>query len=94
MHHASDRHVGSVPTKIKYKDYLKAVLEIARQKSWICSYVQKPGSARRFDLLHDGQPIDMWVVHEADVIYSQDLKKTCEALKVTKKQFESVVANL
>ena len=79
-----------VPTKIKFKNYLKAVEKIvsASKNFDDYKYIKKSGSARRFEVYKNSEIIEMWVVHEEKYIHSKDLKKTCEHLKVTKKEFE------
>lgn len=42
----------------------------------------------------DKVPIKMWVVHEAKYIYSDDLKKTCANLGITKEEFTKIAESV
>ena len=87
----------SIPTKIKWRDFIKTVEKIANANFGKYYIISKKGSARRIELFKsekDKIPCDFLVVHEDKVIWSDDLKKTCKALKVTKEQFLEVLNNL
>lgn len=89
----------AVPTKINFKDFVKAVHVLASRNGFLCKYFPTKGSERRFELFEnkeDEAPAKMWVVHEdrkTKRIYSDDLKKACKEIGVTKKDFESLIAN-
>ncbi len=89
----------SKPSRINFKDFVKAVVVFAVEKGFHCKYYPTSGSARRFDLFHkreDEVPFDMWVVHEdlrERKIYTQDLKKACDKLGVTVQDFEDLIKN-
>lgn len=82
-----------VATNIKFKQYVKAVFTIVENKGWECKYKCKGGTERRFDVLKDDNLVTFWCVHEAKVIYSDDLKKAFIKLGVTKEYFENLIKN-
>ena len=78
-------------TQIKFKDFLKVVKTCANKKFAKFNIIQKRGSAIRFELFNnknDEVPSKMWVVHESKYVYTDDLKKACDNLEVTKEEFE------
>ena len=87
----------AIPTNISFKDYLKAVSILAIRRGYILKSYRKDGSAIRFELFKnkaDDKPEKMWVVHEdlkEKKIYSDDLKKACMELGVTKKDFDDLI---
>lgn len=89
----------AIPTNIDFKDYLKAVPILAIRRGYLLKSYRKDGSAIRFELFKnetDAVPERMWVVHEdlrEKKIYSDDLKKACKELGVTKKDFENLIRN-
>lgn len=89
----------SVPTNILFNDFFKAVPILAAKQGFVCKVFRGTGSAIRFELFkHEGdtKPFNFWVVHEdkkEKKIYSKDLKKACNALSVSKKDFESLIRN-
>lgn len=86
-----------VRTNIKYKDFLKIVAKLAIKNFGKYRIIPKSGSARRFELFTDEEdtiPCNMWVIHEDKYIYSDDLKKACTNLGVTKNEFEKLVKEL
>ena len=86
-----------VPTGIDFKDFLKAVPILARKKGFIPKFYPTRGSAIRFELFNnktDTEPAKMWVVHEdkrEKKVYSDDLKKACKEIGVSKKDFEDLI---
>jgi len=94
----------AIPTNIYFKDYLKAVPILAIRRGYVLKSYRKDGSAIRFELFRSETetipegaiPEKMWVVHEdlkEKKIYSDDLKKACKELGVTKKDFEDLIRN-
>lgn len=86
-----------VPTRIKFKKYCKAVEIIVGEKFAKFSKTNKSGTGIRYEIFenrNDDVPCAFWVVHQKEVIYSDDLKKTCKALGITQKEFASVVDRL
>ena len=86
-----------IPTKIKFKHYVKAIEIIAQQKNQIVACTNGSGSARRFDLFlkeTDKIPAKMWTAHEDKVVWTGDLKKACDNLGVNKKDFEKLAQSL
>lgn len=89
----------AVATKISFKDFLKAVPILAERSGFLCRYFPTKGSKRRFELFRtkdDEKPTKMWVVHEdlkTKKIYSDDLKKACKEIGVTKEDFEDLITN-
>lgn len=87
------------PTRISFKDFYKAVQILAVQQGLDCKpYKGKKASAICFEFFNRGQKtiIGVFCVHEdkrEKVIYSDDLKKACDQLGVTKKEFEDFVKN-
>ena len=78
-------------TRIKYKDFLKALRKIAEDKDIYCSIKSKSGSARRLEFFKSdskGIPFSFVVVHEANVLYSEDFKKVLTALDMEASDFE------
>jgi hypothetical protein len=88
-----------VITNINFKDFLKAVLILAKGNGFFCKYFPTKGSAIRFELFNkkdDREPVKMWVVHKdlkTKKIYSGDLKKACKEIGVMKKDFENLITN-
>lgn len=89
----------AVPTNIYFSDYLKAVPILAIRRGYFLKSYRNDGSAIRFELFKnetDTVPEKMWVVHEdlkEKKIYSDDLKKACKELGVTKQDFEDLIRN-
>ncbi len=89
----------AIPTNIDFKDYLRAVPILAIRRGYILKSFRKNGSVIRFELFKnetDDKPEKMWVVHEdlkEKKIYSDDLKKACKELGVTKKDFDNLIRN-
>lgn len=86
-----------IPTKIKFKHFIKAVEIIAVRKFKRVLYTKGSGSARRFDLFikeSDSLPAKMWTAHEDKMVWSGDYKKACENLGVDKNEFQKVVNSL
>lgn len=89
----------AIPTDIDFKDYLKAVPILAIRRGYLLKSFRKDGSAIRFELFRnetDTVPEKMWVVHESQKIrriFSDDLKKACKELGVTKKDFDDLIRN-
>ncbi len=75
-----------VATNIKFKDFVKVVKLIAARKCDEFSYINKSGSARRFDFVIDSKP-QIQVVHEEKFIYTKDFKQMLAKLDVTEKEF-------
>lgn len=88
-----------IQTRIKYADFRKAVQLLAVLKGHTCSpYKGKKGSQYCFEFFHEGEnePFRIVCYHEdlrAKVVYSDDLKKVCDVLGVSKKEFESFIEN-
>lgn len=81
-------------TQIKFKDFLKAVETYANNNFGKLNIIQKRGSGIRFELFNnenDNIPSEMWVVHEAKYVYTDDLKKACDKLGITKDEFEKIL---
>lgn len=94
----------AIPTNIYFKDYLKAVPILAARRGYLLKSYRKDGSAIRFELFRSQTgtipegaiPEKMWVVHESQKIrriFSDDLKKACKELGVTKKDFDDLIRN-
>ena len=86
-----------VPTNVKFKDFLKAIVIIAVRKGWECKIIRGRGSRFRFELFNDNnEPFEMWTAHEdrkVKKVYSKDLKKACDNLKVTEEYFKKLISN-
>lgn len=83
-----------IPTRIKFKHYIKAIEKIASQKYERFLYSYGSGSSRRFDLFlkkSDTIATKMWTAHEDKFVWSGDLKKACDALEFNKKDFQKLV---
>ncbi|KKU93919.1 MAG: hypothetical protein UY26_C0003G0067 [Candidatus Jorgensenbacteria bacterium GW2011_GWA1_48_13] len=89
----------AAPTDINFDDFYEAVKSLAAQKGFICKpYKGKKASAICFEFFRDGEnkPFEIFCVHEDKknrVIWSDDLKKACKALGVTKKEFIDFTKN-
>jgi len=88
----------SVPTRIDFNDFQKAVEKIAILKGYReCKITRASGgSAVRFEIFRNDEvvPHKMWTAHEdrhERKVYTQDLKKACDNLGVSKKSFERYV---
>ena len=89
--------MSPIPTRIKWKDFIKAVERIAIKNFGNYKIFPKTGSARRIELfknINDKIPCEICVVHEDSVVWSGDLKKVCSALKVSKEYFQKIVDSL
>ncbi len=90
----------AIQTRIKFKSFVRAVQEIAIEKNLSCRpYNGKAGSAICFEFFKDNNdiPIGVFCVHEdkkAKVIYSDDLKKACKQLTISKEEFEDYCKKL
>lgn len=89
----------AIPTKIDFGDFFKAVRLISVKKGFTCKpYNGSKGSAICFNFFRAGEeePFGVFCVHEdkhRKVIYSDDLKKACKQLGVTKEEFEVFIKN-
>lgn len=86
-----------IPTRIKFPEFFKTIERIAVKKFNRCNIVNKGGSARRIELFSkkdDNVPCDFLVVHLDKTVWSGDLKKACEKLGVSKKEFMDTVDSL
>lgn len=89
----------AIPTRIAFDDFYKAVQILAVKKGLTCKpYKGKKASAICFEFFEQGRgiPRGVFCVHEdrkRKVIYSDDLKKACIQLKMTKKEFENFINN-
>lgn len=89
--------MSPTPTKIKWKDFLKAIERIADKNFGRYQIKPKSGSARRIDLFKNAQdniPCAFFVVHEDKTVWSGDLKKACLELNCSKGEFMEVVNSL
>jgi len=90
----------AVPTKIKLKDFFKAVQLIAVEKGITANpYKGSRGSAVcfRFFKKNEETPFYLFCYDEdlhSRVIYSDDLKKACKGLGINKKEFEGFVKKM
>lgn len=76
-------------TQIEFKTVVKCIKKCAVAKFANFKMIQKSGSGIRFELFEnetDEVPAAMWVMHESKYIYTDDLKKACENLKVTQEE--------
>ncbi len=76
-------------TQIEFKLVVKCIKKCAAERFAKFNIIEKSGSAIRFELFEkdtDKDPISMWVMHEDKYIYTDDLKKACANLKVTKEE--------
>lgn len=80
-------------TNIKFKDFLKGVHKYLKENNVNFNYINKSGSARRFEIFENNPniPSKMWVIHEAKKIYSDDFKKTCNNLDISKDELEKYI---
>jgi hypothetical protein len=86
-----------IPTKIKIKDFLKALEVLSERKDLFYRITNKRGSGRRFDIFKDKDskiPVGMFVIHEAKVLYSKDLEKVCHEFDITEDEFGEIVDGL
>jgi len=89
----------SVPTNISFKDFVKAVKILALRDFERCEVdTSKRGSQISFMLFRKDVdvPVAMWAAHEdlrEKKVYTLDLKKACDNLNVTKKDFEVLIRN-
>ncbi|MDK2948962.1 MAG: hypothetical protein PWQ56_127 [Patescibacteria group bacterium] len=81
--------MSSTPTKYKFRDFKRIVCKIAEEKDLYIKIINKPGSARRFEVFKNGdylKPISFWVNHEAKFIYTRDMKKCLKPLGITEEK--------
>ena len=88
-----------IPTRIDFDDFYEAVQILAVRKGLSCKpYKGTKASAVcfRFFKPEEEIPVGVFCVHEdkrSKVIYSDDLKKACKQLGVSKKEFEDFIKN-
>lgn len=78
----------STLTKYKFKDFVRAIEKIAKDKGFHLLIENKKGSGRRFELWEfdkDDKPKlkDFWVNHEDKYIHLRDMKKCLTPLGIT-----------
>jgi len=84
-------------TQIRWRDFIKAIEKCANQRFEKCDIIPRRGSKRRIELFRketDEKPYTFWVVHEDRYVYSKDLKKACNHLEVSKKEFSEIINSL
>ena len=87
--------MGSIPTSIKYKNFIKAIRFLSVEKGVRLKVINKSGSKRSFRFFSSQEEIpDIFVVHEAKTIYTKDLKKFCDYFNLTKEEFIEFSNNL
>lgn len=87
----------AIQTQIKFRTFVKAIEKCANRRFGKCVIISKRGSGRRIELFKkrtDKIPCEMWVVHEARYVYSDDLKKTYTKLGINKKAFLKIIDSL
>lgn len=81
--------MSPIPTKYKFKNFEKAINLIAQKKGLEIKKINKPGSARRFEVFRAGDektPINFWVNHESKFVHTKDMKKCLLPLGITEEE--------